>query len=781
MEPPSYQTPPKVVDEKTATEVVNSSEAGLEHGHLTELEVDLNLVIEDKGEEDYDAAHSPFPEVRAVVPDVDDPSIPVNTLRMWILGIFFTMVGSGVNQFFALRYPSVHIVALVAELLAYPFGVLLAKTIPMYTVNLGPLGKFCLNPDRHFNIKEHTLITIMSNVSFGMGSADATNIIQAGKAFYNFDIKPGFSVMIVLCCQLMGFGIAGMASPWLVEPASIIWPSVLSNCALLTTLHSRANAVANKWKISRLRFFNYVMVGAGVWYFFPGLMFVALSYFTWVCWIAPNNLIVNHLFGMVSGLGLSPITFDWSQIAYNTNPLLSPSWAAMNVFGGFVIFFWIVTPGIYYSNTWFTAYLPICTADLYDRYAGVYNVSSVLDTNHQLDITKYEAYSPPFLPATFAFVYGISFAALTAVPVHIYLWHGTQIMDALKGTTRLDIHARLMRVYKRVPWYWFATITVVIMGMSIGMVVGYGTGLPWWAILLASIIPAIYMIPCGIIQGITNVDANQLNVLSEFIGGYMFQGRPLANMIFKILSTDVVGQGLYFAADMKLAHYMKIAPRTLFFAQGSATILGALTQTGVTLWMLGNVKDICSSTQSSGFTCPNGRTVFSSSIIWGAIGPARVYSIGKIYSGLLHFFWIGALMPVVTWAIWKYWKKSDGSKRDWIRLVNWPLIFVGTYNVPPATGINYSSWALVNMIFNYWIKGKFFAWWSKYNYVLAAALDTGIALSAIIIFFCITYPGAVFPDWWGNTVYLNTADGNALPWLPLPDVGYFGPANGTWH
>lgn len=54
-------------------------------------------------------------------------------------------------------------------------------------------------------------------------------------------------------------------------------------------------------------------------------------------------------------------------------------------------------------------------------------------------------------------------------------------------------------------------------------------------------------------------------------------------MIFKILSTDVVGQGLYFAQDMKLGHYMKIPPRTLFFAQGSATVLGALTQVGVTL------------------------------------------------------------------------------------------------------------------------------------------------------------------------------------------------------
>lgn len=98
----------------------------------------------------------------------------------------------------------------------------------------------------------------------------------------------------------------------------------------------------------------------------------------------------------------------------------------------------------------------------------------------------------------------------------------------------------------------------------------------------------------------------------------------LQNILFKILSTDVVGQGLYFASDMKLAHYLKIPSRTLFFAQGIATILGALTQVGVTLWMLGNVEGICTDDQPNGFTCPNGLTVYSSSIIWGLIGPGRL-------------------------------------------------------------------------------------------------------------------------------------------------------------
>lgn len=156
-------------------------------------------------------------------------------------------------------------------------------------------------------------------------------------------------------------------------------------------------------------------------------------------------------------------------------------------------------------------------------------------------------------------------------------------MHALRGSLKLDIHARLMKRYKNAPWYWWSTIVLIVFGMSVAMTEVYHTGLPVYGIVLAIVIGGIYMVPCGIIQGLTNVDANQLNVLSEFIGGYMFQGKPVANILFKTLSQDVVGQGLYFAADMKMGHYLKIPPRTLFWAQGLATILGAITQVGVTL------------------------------------------------------------------------------------------------------------------------------------------------------------------------------------------------------
>lgn len=92
---------------------------------------------------------------------------------------FFTVLGSGINQFFLLRYPSVH-VAPVAVLLAYPIGVFLTKTLPLESIRLGPWGTFVVNSDRSFDIKEHALIVIMRCV-FWICLRGRDDIIQAAK------------------------------------------------------------------------------------------------------------------------------------------------------------------------------------------------------------------------------------------------------------------------------------------------------------------------------------------------------------------------------------------------------------------------------------------------------------------------------------------------------------------------------------------------------------------------------------------------------------------------
>lgn len=60
---------------------------------------------------------------------------------------------------------------------------------------------------------------------------------------------------------------------------------------------------------------------------------------------------VNQMFGYSSGLGMSVITFDWSQIAYIGSPLATPWWAEANVGAGFVFFFWFLAPIIYVRLT----------------------------------------------------------------------------------------------------------------------------------------------------------------------------------------------------------------------------------------------------------------------------------------------------------------------------------------------------------------------------------------------------------------------------------------------
>lgn len=64
--------------------------------------------------------------------------------------------------------------------------------------------------------------------------------------------------------------------------------------------------------------------------------------------------------------------------------------------------------------------------------------------------------------------------------------------------------------------------------------------------------------------------------------------------------------------------------------------------------------------------------------------------------------------------------------------------------------------------------------------VLSAAMDSGLAISVIVIFFVLQYPknGTIglntVQAWWGNTVFLKTADGKGLAYKPLPASGAFG-------
>ncbi|KAF6821172.1 OPT oligopeptide transporter [Colletotrichum musicola] len=775
--------------------------------------------------------NSPHEVVRASVPPTDNITLSINTPRMWILSVLFSVLGSSTNLFFSLRYPSVAITPVIALLLVHPLGliwdfVLKSPSDPPEEFVDGVLQPQGASPKSSFtrlrrwlaqgrwNEKEHTCVYVSSNVSFGF--AFATDVIVEQSKFYNQEkeVTIAYQLLLTLSSQILGYAFAGLTRRFLVRPSGMVWPGTLMSAAMFGTLHKEENRIADGWRISRWKFFYMVWFGAFAFYFLPGLLMPCLSYFNVITWFAPKSVVVANLFGVVSGLGLFPLTFDWAQVTYIGSPLLVPFWAAMNVIGGLVIVMWLIAPIAYYANMYYSSYMPILSSSVFDNKGEVYNVSKILTSEFLFDREAYKSYSRVFLPITYVLSYGVQFAALAALLTHTLCWHGKEMWQTWKAALqeardegqavyqpvsggpepiprqrsssshggisrsssnleglifREDVHCRLMKRYKDAPLSWYLATFVTMLAVGMFVVEYYPIHLPWYGLLLALGICAVFFIPNGIIMAVTNQHSS-IYLICQLICGVVFPGRPIANMVFVTYGYISSAQGIKFASDLKLGHYMKIPPRIMFSVQMVATIVSSLTQIGVLNWMFANVKGICTSEAVNGFTCPIARVHFNGSILWGVVGPGEFFGPNATYRGLVWCFLIGAIMPIPLWLY------SRKKKHSIARKINLPVVFGSMAWIPPATGLNFSVWAVVCYVFNYLVKRRRSAWWAKYTMTMSAALDSGLAFGIVVVFFGFIYPGHMNGfKWWGTEVYKQGCDWQACPYKTVPEGGHFGP------
>jgi OPT family oligopeptide transporter len=293
--------------------------------------------------------------------------------------------------------------------------------------------------------------------------------------------------------------------------------------------------------------------------------------------------------------------------------------------------------------------------------------------------------------------------------------------------------------------------------------------LPWYGLLLALAVCVVFFIPNGIVMGVTNIHTSTY-LICQILCGFVFPGRPVANMLFVTYGYISSAQGLKFASDLKLGHYMKIPPRILFSVQMLATVVSSLTQLGVLNWMFAHVDGLCTPDAVNGFSCPIARVHFNGSIIWGVVGPGEFFGPQGPYRVITWCFLAGAVLPV---PLWLYARRRPDSL---LRKVNLPVVFGTMSWIPPATGLNFSVWALVCYVFNFRIHRAAADWWAKYNMTLSAALDSGLAFGIIVIFFGFVYPGWMDGfSWWGTEVYKQGCDWQACPYREVPPGGHFGP------
>lgn len=315
--------------------------------------------------------------------------------------------------------------------------------------------------------------------------------------------------------------------------------------------------------------------------------------------------------------------------------------------GGFVFVVWFICPilwgmsisvsliylclhSVTAKNAFYSQYMPISAGESFDNTGNPYNLSAVV-TNNLFDQKKYEEYSPLFLPVTYAISYGTIFATYPAILVHTFLWYRHDVVRQFRHSLddETDIHAHLMRKYPEVPRWWFVVLGSICIILGIVSVEICKTGLPVWAFFFAVIFAMIFVVPFGIIQAITNQQFF-LTALSEIIIGYILPGRPIAAMLFKTIASDTVVQATSYCSDLKFGYYLKVPPRLIFFGQVIASMFALLSQIVAQNWALNNIPDICTPGQKNFFICPNLTLFNTSAIIWGGIGPKRLFSPGTM-------------------------------------------------------------------------------------------------------------------------------------------------------
>lgn len=747
---------------------------------------------------------SPYIEVRSVTDAYDDPDTPCETIRAYFVGFIWMVIGSGVNQFFAFRFPSISLNNSVLQLLSWPSGKLLEFILPDWGFTIRGT-RVTLNPGPWTN-KEQMFATMFLSAGSSPPYITTANIpVQLLPMFYNEKWATfGYQVILTLSNQLIGIGLSGILRRFAVYPAKAMWPLYMPTIALNRALNNpKRHERVNGWKISQYWFFFASFAIMFVYFWFPNYIFIALSTFNWMTWIAPKNINLALITGS-NNMGINPFpTFDWNVITGGGDPLVSPAYTIFNLYCGV----WIGTLaiiGVYYNNVRWTSFLPMNAPGIFDNTGGSYNVSLILDSAGRFVEEKYQAYSPPFWTAASIVSYGAFFLVYTlgisycllqyrrdVVAAFRDLYRGLQFWkDAEYRNTQHDnTFVRSLNNYKDAPEWWFLVLLLIAFGLSVATVEHWPTNTPVWGIVFVLGLNFVFLIPTTMISSYTG-QSWSLNVLVEIIIGAALKGRPQALNILKAYGVMIDIEAAGFASAWKTGLYTYVPSRAVFRSQVLASILTSFVSLGVLQYQL-NLQGICTKAQrfTTKFTCPGLQQFFSASVLFGAIGTERFME--KLYPFLKWCFLIGAVLGPFFWFVQTggpemlaHWKPKYQRQcvvyQRYANCFNPVIVCTGLISFAPGNLTYFTTGVYIAAFWRYFVKARYPEWWGKYTYVLSAGFGCGIALSGIIMFFAVTYRTGttVAPeiDWWGNNAPQTGYDGMEQPLSDMPAIGTFGPS-----
>ncbi|PYI13003.1 OPT superfamily oligopeptide transporter [Aspergillus japonicus CBS 114.51] len=715
--------------------------------------------------------------VTQIIKVEDDPSLNPWSFRMVFLGAGLSIFGGVLQEIFYFKPQTIYVSQVFLTVIAYILGEAMAYAIP----RRGMIGRL-LNPGP-FNAKEHAAIALMSSAA--TQSALATEALSAQQLFYGGYPNHAAAIFIVLSSQLIGFGIAGLLRDVIVRPTKMIWPMTLPITTLLESIHKDKQEAKAKLKIF------YIFFGAlFVWTIIPEYIFPVLEGVSIFCLANQHSLVFTNLFGGASGnegLGFLSLCFDWNYIASLGSPLWVPLYYLTNNLIGYIGCI-VLFMGVYYGNIWRSQDFPFLSQLLYygdsnSTNYNAYNQTLILNADYTVDPQALQEQGLPWLTGTYVAYLITSNMGLTATLTHMLLWNfddikvgwawaaPSQLKKWLKPETykfwanqetpearlqrrvnddSLDPHYRLMlrNLYYDTPLWWWGAVLLGSFAVGMGCLYAMKSTLPWWGFIIANLLTLLFMLFFGAQYGLTGFQFN-VQPICQMLAGYMFPGKPLANLYFTCFTYNSLQQGQVLAKDLRLAQQVHLSPRCTFFVQVSGCIIGALFNYVMMLIIVQNQSEILLSEDGTNiWSGANVQIIYQFNSLAIAWSMAKdMFSIGGRYQWVTISYLVGFVAPVPFWLAHRFYPSGIFSYLN-TSIILWYMgwLFVGiNASIPVYFALGFGA--------QFWLRRYHPHLFNKYNYIVSAALDGGTQICVFILTFAVfggsgtSHP---FPTWTGN-------------------------------
>lgn len=777
--------------------------------------------LEDMTQEDYEIVvafetyliydWSVYPQVRSCTkPFGWEESEDYENFRTYVISLFFAMAACALDTFFYEREPPVSIGGGAIQILMAGVGKLWAL-MPRIVMPLPRGRKFVINSGEPWSYREQMFGTVVFAVSIGCNWAEDVAVALAAPRFFNLrgiengPASYGFVIMTQFSFALTGFGLAGVMRTFFVYPEECVYYDTLYFNALgraVTEKEVREKPISLRLTMSEM--FWVVGWANFLWYWVTNVGFQALSQFGWMTWIRLDNVDLNAMTGVVTGLGINPLaTFDPNVVGLGCAFFYTPwTWLWQWTVGYTICMIAIII--MWYTNVRYTKYLPINDAGLYDNTGGEYDVSKVLTSDNKFNVTGYEEYSQPYFSAGFLLNYGTNFMYMPAVVVWMFLnkWKlmVRNIGSFVKGITSSrkilenydDRFSREMKKHKEAPEYWYFLMLCVGFGLSIATVEHWDfVDCPVWTLFVGAAISWLLLLPANTLRATTTYFFSPQQFMSIIFGLALDHNGP-GNLFAQYYAYCFTEQTDNWVDNQKIAHYSGIKPRAMFRGQLISTILSSLVMAGIISWQAdGNIPDFCETGDPSKFYCVTAESSFNNAVAFGTIDAWVTFR--QVYPSLKWTFLIGAVYPLPFWACKvlgpklakRYPEDSRMHKmlnfswlqniheivilnagRDWGQNYNWMYYFPNFY---------------LGAMWHFIAEKKYPRFWNKYSYILYNAVSVGISFAALFAFFATQYHHIPNDGWWGNDIILETMDDQGTAVYNITDPrGYFGPDKGSF-